>query len=184
MSRLFANADMKIVLTGFMGTGKSAVGCRLAERLALPFIDLDAAIETAASMTIPEIFASEGEPGFRRRERELIASLTNRGSCVIATGGGAVLDPENVRNLRTGAVLVCLAAEPAVILRRLGTDTYRPLLHTPDRLATIHELLEQRSPAYAQADLSIDTSEAGIEEIVDRIVCHLCPEPVASLDRG
>lgn len=183
MSRLFATADMKIVLTGFMGTGKSAVGCRLAERLALPFIDLDVAIEAAAGMTIPEIFASEGEPGFRRREREVIASLANRGRCVIATGGGAVLDPENVRNLRNGAVLVCLAAEPAVILRRLGTDTYRPLLHTPDRLATIRELLKQRSSAYAQADLSIDTSEAGVEEIVDRIVRRLCPEPVASLDR-
>lgn len=174
---------MKIVLTGFMGTGKSAVGCRLAERLALPFIDLDAAIEAAAGMTIPEIFASEGEPGFRRRERELIASLANRGSCVIATGGGAVLDLENVRNLRTGAILVHLAAKPAVILRRLETDTYRPLLYTPDRLATIRELLEQRSSAYAQADLSIDTSEVGIEEIVDRIVCHLCPEPIASPDR-
>ncbi len=165
---------MKIVLTGFMGTGKTVVGRRLAERLALPFVDLDDAIEAAASMAIPEIFASEGESGFRRRERELIANVANRGSCVVATGGGAVLDPENVRNLRTGALLVCLVAEPAVILQRLGTDASRPLLQSPDdRLARIRELLEQRGPAYAKADLSIETSGANVEEIVDRIIQHL-----------
>jgi shikimate kinase len=184
MSHRFAGADMKIVLTGFMGTGKSVVGRRLAERLALPFVDLDDAIEAAAGMTIAEIFALEGESGFRRREREVIASMADRGRCVMATGGGAVLDPENLRNLKTGAVLVCLSADPTVILRRLGDDVRRPLLQSPDRLARIRELLEQRASAYAQADLSIDTSKAGIEEIVDRIVCHLCPEPVASMDRG
>ncbi len=173
---------MKIVLTGFMGTGKTVVGRRLAERLALPFVDLDDAIEATANMAIPEIFASEGESGFRRRERELIASVANRGSCVVATGGGAVLDPENVRNLRTGALLVCLVAEPAVILQRLGTDASRPLLQSPDRLARIRELLEQRGPAYAQADLSIETSGADVEEIVDRIVQHLRMQAAVSVD--
>lgn len=171
---------MKIVLTGFMGTGKSVVGRRLAERLTLPFVDLDDAIETTAGMTIPEIFASEGESGFRRRERELIASLANRGSCIVATGGGAVLDPENVQNLKTRAILVCLVAEPAVILQRLGADVRRPLLQSPDRLARIRELLEQRGPAYAQADLSVDTSGADVEEIVERIVHHLPLEPAGS----
>ena len=175
---------MKIVLTGFMGTGKTVVGRRLAERLALPFVDLDDAIEAAASMAIPEIFASEGESGFRRRERELIASVTNRGSCVVATGGGAVLDPENVRNLRTGAFLVCLVAEPAVILQRLGADARRPLLQSSDRLARIRELLEQRGPAYAQADLSIETSRADVEEIVDQIVHHFRLQAVVSVDTG
>jgi shikimate kinase len=175
---------MKVVLTGFMGTGKSVVGRRLAERLALPFVDLDDAIEAAASMAIPEIFASEGESGFRRRERDLIASLANRGDCVVATGGGAVLDPENLRNLRTGAMLVCLVAEPAIILQRLGGDVRRPLLQSPDRLARIRELLEQRAAAYAQADLSIDTSGADIEEIVDRIMGHLRLEAVGNVDRG
>lgn len=175
---------MKIVLTGFMGTGKSVVGRRLAERLALPFIDLDNTIEAAAGMAIPEIFASEGESGFRRRERELIAGLANRGGCVVATGGGAVLDPENLRNLRTGAMLVCLVAEPTVILQRLGNDAHRPLLQAPDRLARIRELLEQRAHAYAQADLFIDTSGVDVEEIVDRIVGHLHPEVVGSVDNG
>ncbi|MBZ0169202.1 Shikimate kinase [Candidatus Methylomirabilis lanthanidiphila] len=164
---------MKIVLAGFMGTGKSVVGRRLAERLAVPFIDLDVAIEAAAGMTIPEIFASEGEPGFRRREREMIAGVAHRSAGVIATGGGAVVDPENLRNLKNGAVLVCLTAEPAVILHRLGDDAGRPLLQSPDRLTRICELLAQRAPAYAQADLSIDTSGMEIEEIVDRIIVHL-----------
>lgn len=175
---------MKIVLTGFMGTGKSVVGRRLAQRLALPFVDLDDAIETSADMTIPEIFASEGESGFRRREREIIAGLANRGSCVMATGGGAVLDPENLRNLRNGAILVCLVAEPAVILHRLRDDAGRPLLQSPDRLTRICELLEQRAAAYAQADLTIDTSAEGVEEIVDRIIHHLDLEATASVDTG
>lgn len=175
---------MKIVLTGFMGTGKSVVGRRLAERLALPFIDLDDAIEASANMTIPEIFASEGESGFRRREREIIAGMANRGSCVLATGGGAVLNPENLQNLRTGAILVCLVAEPAVILRRLKDDAGRPLLQSPDRLTRICELLAQRAAAYAQADLTIDTSAADVEAIVDRIVGYLHLETVGSAERG
>lgn len=174
---------MKIVLTGFMGTGKSVVGRRLAQRLALPFIDLDDAIEAAAGMTIPEIFASEGEAGFRRRERGMIASVANCERGVMAAGGGAVLDPENLRNLRTGGMLVCLTADPAVIVDRLKDDAGRPLLQSPDRLARICELLEQRAAAYAQADLTIDTSTANIEEIVDRIVGHLHLETVGSARR-
>lgn len=175
---------MKIVLTGFMGTGKSVVGRRLAQRLGLTFVDLDEAIEEAADMTIPEIFASEGESGFRRRERELISCLAARRDCVIATGGGAVLDPENVRNLKMAGVLVCLWAEPAIILERIGADTHRPLLQAPNRLATIRELLAQRAPAYAQADLSVETSESSVEEIVERIVRHFRLEPVGASGTG
>lgn len=175
---------MKIVLTGFMGTGKSAVGRRLAERLVLPFIDLDEAIEATAGMTVSEIFALEGEAGFRRRERELIASLTKRQNCVIATGGGAVLDPENVRNLKTGAMLICLVAEPVVILERLRTDTGRPLLQSSNRLARIRELLAQRGPAYAQADFFVETNGADVEEIVNRIICHLRLEAAKGVETG
>jgi len=168
---------MKIVLTGFMGTGKSVVGRRLAERLGLSFLDLDDMIEEEAGMSIAEIFASEGEPGFRRREREQIASVHRRGHCVIATGGGALLDPENIRTLGTGAVLVCLQAEPEVILRRIKAESHRPLLQVPDRMVRIRELLEQRASAYAQADLAVETSDSSIEEIVDRIMSSLGQEP-------
>lgn len=169
---------MKIILTGFMGTGKSEVGRGLAKRLGLSFIDVDEQIGTSAGMGVPEIFASEGESGFRRRERELIAGLANCAECVIATGGGAVLDPENVRNLRkAGGVLICLQAEPRIILERIGADADRPLLHGPDRLARIQELLHQRAAAYAQADLSVETSELQVEEVIEWIVQRLPPEP-------
>ncbi|HZY31517.1 MAG TPA: shikimate kinase [Candidatus Methylomirabilis sp.] len=173
---------MKIVLTGFMGTGKTAVGCRLAERLGLTFTDLDRVIEGAAGMKVAEIFASEGEPGFRRRERELIATLANRRDCVIATGGGAVLDAENVQHLKTGGIIICLRAEPGVILQRIGTDARRPLLQGPERLAKIRELLDHRAPAYAKADLCIDTSTSHVEEIVDRIVGYLGLRPVSPVE--
>lgn len=173
---------MRIVLTGFMGTGKSVVGRCLAERLGLSFIDLDDRIEQAAGMTILEIFASEGESGFRRRERELIAGLTSHRDCVIATGGGAVLDSENVRALKTGGVLICLQAEPEIILERIGADSHRPLLQAPDRIGRIRELLERRAVAYAQADLSVETSRSDVEEIVDRIVHYLRAEPARTVD--
>jgi len=168
---------MKVVLTGFMGTGKSAVGRLLAERLGVRFVDLDDVIEEAAGMPIPEIFASEGEQGFRRREREAVATLAECQDRVIATGGGAVLDPENVRNLRAGAIVVCLTATPETILDRIGSEMHRPLLQVPDRLARIRELLEQRAAAYAQADLCIETSESDVKDIAERIVRHFRLEP-------
>jgi shikimate kinase len=163
---------VRIALTGFMGTGKTVVGRRLAERLGLAFVDLDELIEEEAGMGIPEIFASEGEAGFRRRERALIAAIANREDIVLATGGGAVLDPDNVRTLKTRGVLVCLQAEPQTILDRIGADTHRPLLHDYNRMARVRELLEQRAPAYADADLVVETSRIEIEEVVDRIVSH------------
>ena len=175
---------MKIVLTGFMGTGKTVVGARLAELLGLPFVDLDRLIEEEAGLKVTEVFASEGEAGFRRRERELIATLAHRRDCVIATGGGAVLDAENVHNLKMGGVIVCLRAEPGVILQRIGTDDHRPLLEVQGRLARIRELLEMRAAAYARADLSIDTSTSNVEEVVDQIVRHLCLKPVGTRETG
>jgi len=173
---------MRIALTGFMGTGKTVVGRRLAERLGLAFIDLDDLIQEEAGMGIPEIFASEGEAGFRRRERALIAAIANREDVVLATGGGAVLDPENVRILKTEGVLVCLQAEPRTILERIGRDASRPLLQTSDRMARIRDLLEQRATAYAAADLTVETSRLDIDEIVDRIVSHLRLEPAVKVD--
>lgn len=174
---------MRIILTGFMGTGKSVVGRCLAERLGLSFLDLDVLIKEEAGMSIPEIFASDGEPGFRRMEREQIARVANCGNSVIATGGGALLDPENIRTIKTGgAVLVCLQAAPEVILKRIKAESHRPLLQVPDRMVRIRELLEQRASSYAQADLSVETSELSVEEIVDRIVGYLRQEPGKIVD--
>jgi shikimate kinase len=171
---------VRIVLTGFMGSGKSVVGRRLAERLGLSFLDLDEIIEGAAGMSIREIFATEGEPGFRRRERELIAALADRSDCVIATGGGAVLDPENVRTLKRRGVLVWLQADPDVIVQRIGGDARRPLLETADRAGRVQALLGERAAAYAQADLAVQAGDATVEDVVDRIVRDLPPGPAAS----
>src|SRR3990172_7504766 len=176
--------NMKIFLTGFMGTGKTVVGARLAARLGLFFFEPGRLIEKEAGLKVTEVFASEGEAGFRRRERELIATLANRRDCVIATGGGAVLDPENVQHLKMGGVIVCLRAEPGVILQRVGPDDRRPLLEGQERLARIRELLEMRAAAYARADLSIDTSTSNVEEVVDQIVRHLCLRPVGTRETG
>ncbi|MGH7369531.1 MAG: shikimate kinase [Candidatus Methylomirabilaceae bacterium] len=173
---------MRIVLTGFMGTGKTVVGRRLAERLGLAFIDLDDLIQEEAGMGIPEIFASEGEAGFRRRERALIAAIAKRDDVVLATGGGAVLDPENVRRFKTEGILVCLQAEPQTILERIGGDAGRPLLQASDWMARIRALLEQRATAYATADLTVETSRLDVDEIVDRIVSHLRLEPAVKAD--
>ncbi len=162
-----------------MGTGKTVVGRRLAERLGLAFVDLDDLIQEDAGMAIPEIFASEGEAGFRRRERALIATIANREDVVLATGGGAILDPENMRSLKARGVLVCLQAEPQIILERIGPDTLRPLLQTSDRMARIRALLEERAAAYAAADLVVETSRLRIDEVVERIVSQLPPEPAA-----
>jgi shikimate kinase len=165
-----------------MGTGKTVVGRRLAERLGLAFVDLDDLIQQDAGMAIPEIFASEGEAGFRRRERTLITAIANREDVVLATGGGAILDPENMRTLKARGTLVCLQAEPQTILERIGADTDRPLLQTSDRMARIRALLEERGAAYAAADLIVETSRLHIDEVVDRIVSQLQPEPAARAD--
>jgi shikimate kinase len=154
---------------GFMGTGKSEVGRRLAQRLGRSFVDTDQTIEERAGKRVAAIFADEGEAEFRRLEREAVADAASRGGAVIAVGGGAVLDPENVRLLRAGGVLVHLTARPEVILRRVGDGTSRPLLRD-DPHATVTRLLAERAPAYAAvADVTVDTSERTAEQVIEEI---------------
>ncbi|MFN3476326.1 MAG: shikimate kinase [Candidatus Methylomirabilales bacterium] len=160
----------KIVLTGFMGTGKTAIGRLLAERLGLSFLDLDELIEKEAGRTIREIFAQEGEPAFRHLERELIRRLVPFEDCVLATGGGAVLDPENLENLKAHGVLICLKATPEAILARVGEGDERPLLYGHDRLTRIQELLKARAPFYEKADFTLDTTDLSVEEAVLRLI--------------
>lgn len=160
----------KIVLTGFMGTGKTAIGRLLAERLGLPFLDLDELIEQETGRTIKEIFAREGEPAFRCLERELIRRLAPVEDCILATGGGAVLDPENVKNLKAHGVLIGLTAKPEAILARVGKGDERPLLSGHDRFARIQALLKARAPFYQQADFTLDTTDLSVEEAVLRLI--------------
>jgi shikimate kinase len=162
---------MNIILTGFMGTGKTSVGKRLAKRLGWTFVDVDELIEARARMSIPRIFAERGEAVFRRLERRCIGRVIKQRNQVIATGGGAFVDPQSRARLRVSGPVMCLTARPAVILARLGRKLIsRPMLAGgTNSLARIRALLAQRAKAYAQADLTIDTSDLSIEEVVERI---------------
>ena len=162
---------MNIILTGFMGTGKTSVGKRLARRLEWAFVDVDEQSGASARMSVPRIFAERGEAVFRRLERRCISRIIKHRNQVIATGGGAFVDPQSRARLRVSGPVICLTARPAVILARVGRKLIsRPMLAgSTNPLARIRTLLAQRARAYAQADLTIDTSELSVEEVVGRI---------------
>lgn len=159
-----------------MGTGKSVVGQALAQRLARPFVDVDAEIEQAAGRPIRAIFAEEGEPVFRRLERATIQRVTQRDGQVVAAGGGAVMDPENLAALKRQGWLVWLRAEPDVILQRVGDVSTRPLLNAEDPASRVKQLLALRQAAYATADAAVETSRRTPDEVVEEIVRLLPPE--------
>ena len=168
---------MNIILTGFMGTGKTAVGKRLAKRLNWRFVDIDQRIEESTHHAIATIFTERGEAVFRRLERRWIERTIHDHHQVIATGGGAFVDPVNRAKLRVSGPVICLSAKPQVILARVHQKLpSRPLLAgatTP--LARIRTLLSQRAAAYAQADVTIDTSERSVEEVVEQLWELLSP---------
>jgi shikimate kinase len=174
-----------IVLVGMMGAGKSTIGRRLAGRLRLPFLDADIEIEAAhAGMTIPEIFATHGEPYFRDGEARVIARLLGNGPAVIATGGGAFLREETRDRIRDKAVSIWLKAEADVIMKRVRRRADRPLLQTEDPAATVARLLEEREPVYRHADLTIWSRDVPHERIVDECIDalrdHLCAGTAAA----
>lgn len=151
--------DANLVLVGFMGTGKSAVGRRAARALGRELVDMDAVIEAREGRPIPEIFRDSGEPHFRALERALVGELAARRNLVISCGGGIVLNPDNVADLARTGVVVCLTASPEVILRRVAHDTNRPLLQAPDREARVRELLAKRQPLYDAIPDRVDSSD-------------------------
>ena len=160
-----------IILVGFMGTGKSAIGRMLAHRLKRRFVDLDDRIAREAGRSVPEIFASDGEAGFRKREAEAIRWAAGLEKVVISAGGGAMLDDSNVARLKSIGLLVCLRARPEVIAQRtLNTLPLRPLLAGPDPLRAISELMKSREPHYAKADVAFDTSDHSVAEVADQII--------------
>lgn len=159
-----------IVLVGFMGVGKTVVGKMLAEELKMKFVDLDELIEEKRGMSIGEIFEQFGEYSFRKVEREIVSEISKGNNLVVAAGGGAVLDSQNVRNLRNMGTMIHLSARPDVILKRTGNEYHRPLLECGDRAKRIQRLLEERRPFYARADCEIDTSDLRIEDVVERII--------------
>ena len=161
----------QIVLTGFMATGKSRVGRRLAEVLGRTFVDTDSLVEAAAGRTVAQVFAAEGEAGFRARERAAVEEACRVSDAVIATGGGTLVDPENRRRLMAAGAVVCLSASPQEILRRIPDAASRPLLASAngDRLARVEALLAERAAAYGSATHQVDTTGLSVDEVVARV---------------
>ena len=159
-----------IVLVGMMGAGKSTIGRRLGARLRLPFLDADIEIEAAASMSIPEIFETRGEPYFRDGEARVIARLLESGPAVIATGGGAFMREETRNRIREKAVSLWLKADVDTIMKRVKRRADRPLLRTEDPAATVARLLEAREPVYQSADLTIASRDVPHDRIVDECI--------------
>ena len=162
-----------IVLIGMMGAGKSTVGRRLAARLGLGFVDADVEIESAAGMSIPDIFAAHGEQAFRDGEVRVIARLLDGAPNVIATGGGAWMRPDTRERIRAKGVSVWLKAEADVLLRRVKRRSDRPLLQTADPAATIEKLVAERYPVYAEADLTLLSRDVPHDRIVDECIAAL-----------
>ena len=159
-----------VVLVGMMGAGKSSIGRRLASRLGLSFVDADTEIEQAAGMSIPDIFATHGEPQFRDGEARVIARLLEGGSRVLATGGGAFMREETRNRIRDKGVSMWLKADADVILRRVRRRTDRPLLKTEDQAATIDRLIAERYPVYALADITVMSRDVPHEKIVEECI--------------
>jgi shikimate kinase len=162
-----------IVLVGMMGAGKSSIGRRLAARLGIPFADADAEIEEAAGMSIADIFETHGEPSFRSGEARVIARLLEHGPQVLATGGGAFINPLTRAKIHEKGISVWLKADIDVLSRRLRRRTDRPLLKTADPTATLTSLLAARNPIYGEANLVVVSRDVPHDLIVDEIVTAL-----------
>lgn len=167
-----------VVMVGMMGAGKTAVGRALAVRLSVPFLDSDAEIETAANMTVPEIFERDGEAFFRDKESQVIARLLEDSSGILSTGGGAFLAERNRRMISQKGASVWLNADLPVLWNRVKHKNTRPLLRTSDPRATLSDIFDVRVPVYALADLSVASEgRVSIEEMVDRVVAVLATRP-------
>lgn len=162
-----------IVLVGMMGAGKSSIGRRLGARLGIPFSDADAEIEEAAGMSVADIFEAHGEPSFRSGEARVIARLLERGPQVLATGGGAFINPLTRAKIHEKGISVWLRADIDVLQRRLRRRNDRPLLRTTDPAATLTNLLAVRNPIYGEANLTVVSRDVPHEVIVEEIVTAL-----------
>lgn len=164
-----------VVLTGFMASGKTAVGRRLARRLGYEFIDTDQVIEEKTGCAIADLFASSGEPAFRALERATIASLVPSVPSVIATGGGTFVDADNRAALRRLGTVVCLVSSPETILERVGRSDKRPLAQGPDAAQRLAKLYETRLPFYRMADVMVETDGLTVDQAVARVASAIAP---------
>jgi shikimate kinase len=164
-----------------MGAGKSSVGRRLAMRLGLPFTDADTEVEAAAGCTIEEIFERHGEQYFRDGERRVIARLLNGPRQVLATGGGAYMDPETRERIRERGISIWLKAEFDVLLKRVKRRKDRPLLKTADPGETLKRLMSIRYPVYAEADIIVESLDGPHEVVVEEIIQQLKQRSLAQV---
>lgn len=171
--QLTARLDKPIVLVGLMGAGKSTVGRRLARQLGLPFVDSDSAIEDAAGFSAAEVFEKYGEKDFRDGERRLVARLVEGHVRVIATGGGAFVDPRTRELLNARAITIWLDASIDVLSERTSRRDTRPLLRNDDPKGTLERLADERRPSYAEAHIHIRSGAGGHGEVVEAIIAAL-----------
>lgn len=165
--------DRTLVLVGLMGAGKTTVGRRLATRLGLPFIDADAEIEAAAGCSINDVFDYHGEEAFRDGERRVIARLLAQPAHVLATGGGAYMDPETRARIRERCISIWLRADMATLLKRVKRRDTRPLLRTGDPEKMLEKLIEERYATYAEADITVESGDGPHADVVNAIVEEL-----------
>lgn len=167
-----------VVLVGMMGAGKTAVGRSLATRLGVPFLDSDHEIEVAAARTIAEIFERDGEEFFRDKESQIISRLLVEQRGILSTGGGAFLASQNRKEISDKGVSVWLDADLDLLWARVRHKDTRPLLRTPDPLARLTEIYEERMPIYRQANLTVKANKRySIEKMVDRVIEALLSRP-------
>ncbi|MDD3852991.1 MAG: shikimate kinase [Syntrophomonadaceae bacterium] len=163
-----------IVLIGFMGTGKSSVGMKLAERLKLKFVDMDREIEKVCGMSVSDVFRRYGEVRFRSEERLMAGKLAGQTGLVIATGGGVILGDGNLEALQGNGIIINLEAKPEYIFQRVNRKKgTRPLLKKNVTVEDIKEMLQHRQPLYQQAEIIIDTNDKGVDEVVEEIISFL-----------
>lgn len=174
---LAARLGRPVVLVGLMGCGKSCVGRRLAARMGVPFVDSDAEFEAAAGCTISEYFAKYGEPAFRDGERKVIQRLMDGPLCVLATGGGAFCDPATRARIKADAVSVWLRADLDLLVKRTTGRDHRPLLKTGDPREILGRLIDARYPLYAEADITVDTTDEPPEVTVNKVAEELALYP-------
>jgi shikimate kinase len=159
-----------IVLVGFMGTGKTAVGKLLAARLKKSRLCLDDMIEWKVGKPIVEIFNQDGESFFRKVEKDIVKAASRDNDVIIDAGGGVVIDEDNIKNLKNKGIIICLKARPEVTYQRTKGQIHRPLLNTPNPIDSIKALLDEREKYYNRADYTIETSGLTPDEVAEKII--------------
>jgi len=164
---------VNIVLFGFMASGKSSIAKMLSKKLEMEFVEMDNLIEQEAEITISKIFTEKGEKYFRIMEREVVKGLASRNNIIISTGGGTVLNKDNLDDFKKNGVTISLMVSPEIVLKRTEDTNHRPLLNVSDKLKEITNLLNKRKKHYEQADYIIDTDKLTPEEVTREIIQRL-----------